>query len=325
MAEAKKVRVGVIGVGYLGRWHALRWKEVPCAVLAGVADADPVRGRRVAEEAGCAACASNEELLDKADAVSIVVPTVHHYAVARQALLAGKDILLEKPMTMNLEEADELVELARAKKRIFMVGHLERFNPAVRALAGMLSRPAFIEAHRLGAFLERASDIDVVRDLMIHDLDIILSLVKAKISRVSAMGVAVLSDKIDIANARLEFENGSVANLTASRVNLGEPMRKIRIFQADNYISLDYQKKEMAVFTLGEGDDQNPMSRIKIKKAEIGDEDALRAELAAFAEAVLTRREPAVTGEEGRRALEAALAVNREIDKSLKKFFAGAK
>jgi predicted dehydrogenase len=321
MTEEKKVRVGVIGVGYLGRFHAIRWKEVEGAELVGVADTAPGRAEQIAREVGCKAFAANDELMEQVDAVSIVVPTVDHYEVARQALLSGKDIMLEKPITMTLEEADELVEMAAMKNRIFMVGHLERFNPAVRALVELLYRPAFIEAHRLMSFQERASNIDVVRDLMIHDLDIILSLVKSRLERVSAMGIAVLSDKVDIANARLEFENGSVANLTASRVNLGEPMRKIRIFQAENYISLDYQKKEMAIFTLGEGEEDKPMSRIKIRQAPIGDEDALKTELAAFAEAVSRRVPPPVTGEEGRRALEAALIVNREIAQSLKKFF----
>jgi len=325
MSEAQKVKVGVIGVGYLGRYHAQRWKEVPSATLVGVADAAPGRALQVANELGCQAFASNEELLRQVQAVSIVVPTVEHYAVAKQALLLDKDILLEKPITMTLEEADELVQIAGQRQKIFMVGHLERFNPAVRALAELLTRPAFIEAHRLGAFQERASNIDVVKDLMIHDLDIIFSLVKARLQRVSASGIAVLSNKIDIANARLEFENGSVANLTASRVNLGEAVRKIRIFQAENYISLDYQKKEMAIFTLGPGDDQDPMSRIKIRQVPIGDEDALHAELTAFAEAVATRVPPPVTGEEGRRALEAALIVNKEIASSLKKFFENAK
>jgi len=316
-----KVRVGVIGVGYLGRFHALRWKEVPSAELVGVADASWQRAEQIAREVGCQAFAANEELLKQVDAVSIVVPTADHHAVAKQALLMDKDILLEKPVTMALEEADELIEIAKQRRRIFMVGHLERFNPAVRALIGSLTRPAFIEVHRLGSFQERAANIDVVRDLMIHDLDIILSLVKARLERVSAMGIAVLSDKIDIANARIEFENGTVANLTASRVSLGEAVRKIRIFQTENYVSLDYQKKEMAVFTLGKGENEDPMSRIKIRKVEIGDEDALKAELAAFAESIITRAPPPVTGEDGRRALETALLVNKEIANSLKKFF----
>jgi len=216
-----------------------------------------------------------------------------------------------------------LIALAREKKRIFMVGHLERFNPAVRALVGNLTRPAFIEVHRLGPFVERASGIDVVRDLMIHDLDIVLSLVSSEVERISAMGIMVLSDKIDIANARIEFKNGSVANLTASRVSLGSPVRKIRIFQLESYISLDYQAKKMAIFTLGPGQDDDPMSRIKIEQAKIDEEDALRMELRAFVESVRTRDKPAVSGEDGRRALEAAMLVHEEIRKSLRKFFRG--
>ncbi len=323
MGDDKKVRVAVIGVGYLGRFHALRWKEVPGAELVGVFDTDPERARQVAAEAGCPAFPDLEALLEQADAVSIVVPTADHYAVAKQALLKDKDILLEKPITSTLEQADELIGFASERKRIFMVGHLERFNPAVRALSEALTRPAFIEVHRLGPFLERASNVDVVRDLMIHDLDIVLSLVNSKLERVSAMGIAVLSDKIDIANARVEFENGTVANFTASRVSLGQPLRKIRIFQPENYISLDYQKKEMAVFTLGPGEEKDPMSRIKIRQVSIDDDDALRTELAAFAESVRTRSMPVVTGEDGRRALEAAMIVNKEIAGSLRKFFRG--
>jgi len=323
MENINKVRVGVIGVGYLGRFHALRWKEIETAELVGVSDLDLERAQEVAAEAGCQAFPDHQSLLAQVDAVSIVVPTMEHYAAAKSALLADKDLLLEKPITATLEEAEELIELARQRKRIFMVGHLERFNPAVRALMDSLTRPAFIEVHRLGPFLERASDIDVIRDLMIHDLDLVLSWIKSKVARVSAMGIMVLSDKIDIANARIEFENGSVANFTASRVSLGPAVRKIRIFQPENYISLDYQKKEMAVFTLGPGEEKDPMSRIKIRQIAIDDEDALRSELRAFAESVRTRTLPPVTGEDGRRALEAAMMVTREIKNSLKKFFKG--
>ncbi len=321
MKDSGKTRVGVIGVGYLGNFHARRWKEVADAELVGVSDADFARAEEVAREVGCRAFADNRALLEAVDAVSIVVPTRDHYAVARSALELGRDILVEKPVTHTLEEADELLKLAAARQRIFMVGHLERFNPAVLALAEALTRPAFIEVHRLGPFLQRASNIDVVRDLMIHDLDIVLSLVGSEVERLSAMGIMVLSDKIDIANARIEFKNGTVANLTASRVSLGAPVRKIRIFQTDNYISLDYSKKELAVFTLGPGQEDDPMSRIKIRQTPIDDEDALRTELKAFARSVQTREQPAVTGEDGRRALHAAMLVHEEIRKSLKKFF----
>ena len=321
MAKDKKPRVGVIGVGYLGRFHSLRWKEIPDAELVGVSDVQRERALAIAKELDCKAFFDNQELLKEVEAVSIVVPTPAHYSVARQALLQDKDILLEKPITMTLEEADELIEIARKQKRIFMVGHLERFNPAVRALAECLTRPAFIEVHRLGSFQERAKDIDVVRDLMIHDLDIVLSLVHSSLERVSAMGIAVLSDKIDIANARIEFQNGSVANFTASRVSLGESVRKIRIFQPENYISLDYQKKEMAIFSLGKGDERDPMTRIKVREIKLNQEDALRAELCAFLESVRTRAKPLVSGEDGRRALEAAILVNQEIGQRLRKFF----
>lgn len=321
MAKKQKIRVGVIGVGYLGRFHALRWKEVENVELVGISDLRWDRALAIAQEAGCQVFPDNQSLLKQVQAVSIAVPTEKHYEVAKLALLMDKDILLEKPITLSLEEADELIALSKERNRIFMVGHLERFNPAVRALSEALTRPAFIEAHRLGPFLERASNIDVVRDLMIHDLDIVLSLVDAEVERVSAMGIMVLSDKIDIANARLEFINGTVANFTASRVSLGEPVRKIRIFQPANYISLDYQEKKMAIFTLGPGEDKDPMSRIKIRQVPIDDEDALRTELSAFAEAVRTREKPPVSAEDGRRALAVAMMVHQEIRKSLKKFF----
>ncbi|MFO8056837.1 MAG: Gfo/Idh/MocA family oxidoreductase, partial [bacterium] len=243
------------------------------------------------------------------DAVSIVVPTPLHYGVARDCLEAGLDILLEKPVTQTLEEADLLIGLAAEKKRIFMAGHLERFNPPLRKLEDTLVKPAFIQAERLGPFRERAANIDVVLDLMIHDVDIVLGFVDAPLKRISAIGVPVLSDKVDLANARLEFENGAVANLTASRVSLGEAIRKIRIFQHSSYTSIDTQAQKMAIFTLGEGPSQDPMSRIRVEQIELDRQDALEQEIKEFLSCVRHRREPKVSGSQGRRALEVSLQI----------------
>jgi len=237
--------------------------------------------------------------------------------VAKDCLEAGLDILLEKPITETEAEAEELCRLAAAKGRIFQVGHLERFNPAILALRNTLVRPGFIEADRLGSFKERAANVDVILDLMIHDLDIVLSFISAPVTRVSALGVPVLSDKVDIANARVEFANGAVANLTASRVSLGEGVRKIRIFEHERYISIDYSNQKMAVFTLGEGDGSDPMSRIQVRQVPLDRQDALQAELSAFLESVAERKPPAVSGEDGRRALSVALQIRDCISQNL--------
>jgi len=304
------VKTAVIGAGYLGRFHAHKYASIEDAELVYCVDTDERRAEEVAGESGSKPETDYTRILGEVEAVSIAVPTPFHYEVARNCLEAGLDILLEKPITETVEEADDLISIAVDKGRIFMVGHLERFNPPIRKLADSVVRPAFIQAERLGGFKERAANIDVVTDLMIHDLDIVMSFVHAPISRVSAIGVSVLSDKPDLANARIEFENGAVANLTASRVSLGEGVRKIKIFQHESYISIDYTSQKMAVFSLkdsAEGGD--PMSRIKIDEIHLGRQDALEAEIRAFIHSVRTRNKPPVTGEDGRRALEVALEV----------------
>jgi len=306
---AGKVKTAVIGTGYLGRFHARKYAKIENAQLLYCVDKDPERARDVAAETGARPETDYKKVLSRVDAVSIAVPTPLHFQVADECLAQGCDILLEKPVTTTLEQADRLIKKARENGRVFMVGHLERFNPPIRKLADSLVRPAFIQAERLTAFRERAANIDVVMDLMIHDLDIVMSFVKAPIERTSAIGIPVLSDKVDMANARVEFKNGAVANLTASRVSLGEGVRKIKVFQHESYISIDYQEQKMAVFTLGEGDPADPMSRIKIELVELDQQDALEEEIRAFIDSVTNRKTPPVTGEDGKNALMAALEI----------------
>jgi len=312
-----RLKVAVIGAGYLGAYHAEKYAGLPGVELVAVADLVPERASELAQRLGTRAVTDYRELLGRVQAVSIAVPTPAHYAVARSCLEAGLDILLEKPVTETEAQAEELVRLAAKQGRIFQVGHLERFNPAILALQNFLVRPGFIQADRLGPFRERAANVDVILDLMIHDLDIVLSFVQAPVKSVSALGVPVLSDKVDIANARLEFENGAVANLTASRVSLGEGVRKIKIFEPERYISIDYSNQKMAIFTLGEGDPGDPMSRIQIQQVPLDRQDALLAEIQAFLDSVQTRRPPAVSGDDGRRALSVALQIHRCIDRTL--------
>jgi len=307
------LRAAVIGVGYLGRHHARKYAKLPEVELLFCVDVDKNRREEEARQTQSRPLADYRELLDQVDAVSIAVPTPLHYQVARDCLAAGVDILLEKPITRTVEEADELIALAEKNRRIFMVGHLERFNPPIMKLRDSLVRPAFIQAERLGPFKERAANIDVVLDLMIHDVDLALSFVRSPLTRIAAIGVSVLSDKVDLANARLEFESGAAATLTASRVSLGEAVRKIRIFQHESYLSIDLVGQRMAVFTLGPGASEDPMSRIRVQELELDRQDALELEIRAFLEAVRTRKDPPVTGEEGRRALEVALLILEQI------------
>jgi len=316
-SQSPRVRVAVIGAGYLGAFHAEKYAAIPQAELVGVVDSVPERAAELAKRLDSRAFTDYREVLDRVQAVSIVVPTPEHFRVARECLSAGLDILLEKPVTETVEEAEELVRLASGKGRIFQVGHLERFNPAIQVLRNTVVRPGFIEALRLGPYRERAANVGVIMDLMIHDLDIILSFVKSPVKSVSAIGLPVISGKVDIANARLEFENGAVANLTASRVSLGEGVRKIRIFEPERYISIDYQNQKMAIFTLGEGDGLDPMSRIQMEEVPLDRQDVLMNEVQAFLDSVVTRRTPAVSGEDGLKALRVALQIRHGIARNL--------
>lgn len=308
-----KFRAAVIGVGYLGRFHAQKYALLDEVELVGVADTSRQRAEEVAAEVRTAAYTDYRELLQQADMVSIAVPTPFHFQVARDCLKAGCHILLEKPITQTVAEAEELIRLAADCGLVFQVGHLERFNPAVLALQGILKNPLFVESHRLAPFKSRGTDVNVVLDLMIHDIDIILNMVPSTIKLVNSVGVPVLSEEVDIANARLQFENGCVANVTASRVSR-ESMRKIRIFQADAYISIDYQARKIALYRKeGEGMPIPGLPHVTMEERSFEQSDALLAEITAFVEAVQTGKPPQVTGEDGKRALELALQINRKL------------
>ncbi|WP_309474813.1 Gfo/Idh/MocA family protein [Dissulfurirhabdus thermomarina] len=310
------MRVAVIGVGYLGRFHAQKYARMEGVELAGVVDADLERARRVAEEVGCPAYAHWREIPGRLDAVSVVVPTVHHHAVASEVLGAGIHCLLEKPMTTTVEEADDLIRIAADKGLVLQVGHLERFNPAVRVLEEQVSHPLFIEAHRLSGFKARSTDVDVVLDLMIHDLDIVLSLVRAPLEEIRAVGVPVLTPLVDIANVRLVFASGCTANLTASRISL-QDMRRIRVFQPGTYLSADCMERKSLVVHREVTGGETPSIQPRLTSHEGG--DILYDELAHFVETVRTGGTPKVSGRDGRAALELATRINALIAEGLKK------
>ena len=297
-----KIRVAVVGAGEFGRNHARVYRELPDAELVAVVDTDPARARQVAEEFSTAAAPDIESLAGRADAASVAVPTLDHARVGCRLLELGLDVLVEKPMAASLEQADQLISAASRAGRILQVGHLERFNPAVTAVMPVVSHPLYFEVHRLGVFTPRSLDIDVVYDVMIHDLDILLALVGAPVSEIKAIGIPVLTDKVDIAHARLDFASGAVANVTASRVST-ERVRKMRFFQRHEYISLDFARQDalrVRVQTPG------PQPKFDFTTLAAEREEPLRAELRAFLESVRTRRVPLVDGGAGRRALELA-------------------
>jgi predicted dehydrogenase len=280
-------------------------------------DENSARADAVAKEFGCRAFGSIEQLVStniNVKAASIAVPTLHHLAAARQLMQAGIDVLIEKPLAPSISEADELIAMAQKSGRIAQVGHLERFNPAVRATVPFVTRPMFFEIHRLSVFTPRSLDVDVVLDLMIHDLDAVLSFVNSPIREIRAAGLPILSNKVDIANARIEFESGCIANFTASRVST-ERVRKLRFFQPRQYISIDYGRQDVLVFTVG-SDEGVPSANpeIKISKPEITPEEPLHAEIRAFLDSVRTREKPVVPLEDGRRALAVALEVLEQIE-----------
>ncbi|WP_310599861.1 Gfo/Idh/MocA family oxidoreductase [Desulfobulbus sp.] len=307
----KVVKVGVIGVGYLGRFHAQKYAAMADVELVGVADTDPERARQIADECATRPYADYHELLTQVDAVSVVVPTSLHHEVAKACLLQRVDVLVEKPITTTLTEADDLIRLARDRQCILQVGHLERFNPAVLAMQPLLTHPLFIEAHRISVFKERGTDVDVVLDLMIHDIDIVLSIVKSPIVSILTAGTPVITHLTDIANARLIFANGCTANITVSRISM-ETMRRMRIFQPGQYLSVDFGRKEIMEVRLQPGrDGGTPVP--EINKSAFQDQDALELELCDFMDHVRERSEPAVSGEEGRRALDVALQVIAQI------------
>ncbi len=312
------IRVGVFGVGYLGRFHAQKYALMEDTELVGVVDTDRERARQVATEVSTRAFDDPCELIKRIDAASVVVPTVHHFEITRVLLDQGIHCLVEKPITTTLEQADALIALARDRDVVLQVGHLERFNPPVEVLYQEVTTPLFVEAHRLSPFKPRATDVDVVLDLMIHDIDIMLSLVKSPLKELRASGVPVLTQKVDIANARLIFQNGCTANLTASRISLNS-MRRIRIFQPGAYLSADCAERTSLVVKkrqdLVNGPD--PMAAIQPRLQHHGEKDILLEEIKSFARAVQGLEKPRVNGEAGREALRVALEINTRINSQL--------
>jgi predicted dehydrogenase len=327
------LRVAVVGAGAFGRNHLRVYRELEQAgeavALAGVVDRDPAVAAEAAAKFGAPGFETIEACLAAVgplDAASVCVPTVHHASTAAPLLAAGLDLLIEKPLAASLTDADRILEMSRRYGRIVQAGHLERFNPAVTAARQQLHRPMFFESHRLSVFTPRSLDVDVVLDLMIHDLDIVLSLVASPVREVRAVGLPVLSKKVDIANVRLEFENGCVANFTASRVST-ERVRKLRFFQPHQYLSLDFARQDLLMIdvtaaarmdpaqlaALAQRVSQHPSAGLSLKKIAVEQGEPLRLEIASFLGAVRTRATPVVSGEDGRAALALGLEINRAI------------
>jgi predicted dehydrogenase len=320
-----RTKVGVIGVGHLGRFHALNYAQIVDADLVGVFDADSERAGQVADESHCEVFESIDGLLDAVDAVSVAVPTDRHHQIVRTIFQKKVHCLVEKPIAATVEEADELVRMADEKGLILHVGQIERFNPAIRCLAGVDLHPRFIEAHRLAPFNPRGTEVAVILDLMIHDIDVVLSMVKSPVAHLDASGVTVVSESTDIANARIRFENGCVANLTASRISQ-KKMRKMRLFQRDTYISIDFDAKMSEIYqlesektdkvdmVLGEIGAEGRKRRIIYSKPQINEDNALRTELETFIHAAQGKPVSGVNGAEGRDALAVAEQILKLVE-----------
>jgi predicted dehydrogenase len=308
----KTVRTAVIGVGYLGRFHAQKYAQAADCELVAVADHSLETRERVAAELGVRALADYRELLGTVDAVSIATPTPTHYELALAFLQAGAHVLVEKPITDTPEQARELIRVARERRRVLQVGHLERFNVTILAAEQHLASPRFIECHRLAPYRERGTDVNVVLDLMIHDLDIVQTIVGSPVASLEAIGTPVFSGDIDIANARIRFENGCVANATASRVSL-KTERKLRIFEDDAYLSLDLQEKILTVIRKREGPPEPGQLPVTIEEQSFEQGDALKAEIESFLGCVRAGTKPVVTGEAGLRALETAIQITSQV------------
>lgn len=306
------VRAAVVGVGYLGAFHAEKYASLPGVELVGVVDADAARAAAIGAKVGAPALTRLEDLFGRIDCASIAVPTPAHFAVAAALIERGIDVLVEKPITATLDEGRALVQLAAAHGRILQVGHLERFNPAIRSLAGVLTRPRFIECHRLAPFTERGTEVDVILDLMIHDLDVILSVVPTALERVEAVGVPVLSERVDIANARLRFAGGTIANVTASRVATKRE-RKIRFFQADAYVSVDYGDRTIRIYRRLPATDGG-LPSIDASEQHFSDADPLFDEIEAFVDSVRRRATPLVDGVTAVRAMEVAERIRAALE-----------
>ncbi len=329
-----KLRVGVVGVGHLGDHHARILSQIPGAELVGINDIDAGKGERAAEKYGTRHFNNLSDLLKETDAVSLVVPTTAHYPLATTVLEGGKHLLVEKPITETVQQAEELIELANKRNLILQVGHIERFNPAFRAIQARRLDPKFIESHRLAQFNPRGTDVAVVLDLMIHDIDLILSLIRSRIKDVEAAGVPIIAESQDICNARLTFENGCVANITASRIS-ARSLRKMRLFQKDSYISLDFLQKAVEIYRLVGADEVPQQEREKktvvgtipveqvgktiiYERPKTSDKDMLTAEIESFIDSVRNRTTPKVTGEDGRSALEVALQIKKKAEEHQK-------
>ena len=302
------LRAAVIGVGYLGRFHAQKYAQLPGVKLVGIADSDRSTASAVAAELGVPAIADYRELLGNVDAISIAVPTPLHFEIACEFLQRGVHVLVEKPITTTVEQAEQLIHLAQVKRCVLQVGHLERFNPAILAISDRLKAPRFVESHRLAPFKQRGTDVSVVLDLMIHDIDLIQELVQAPIESIDAVGAAIFSNDLDIVNARIRFQNGCVANTTASRVSLKQE-RKIRIFQDDAYMSLDLQQKIVTTIRKKSAAPVESPAQVAIEEQSFDQGDALKAEIEAFLNSVRNNTAPVVSGEDGLRALKTALRI----------------
>ena len=312
--DGRPLRVAVVGVGHLGRHHARILGSLPGVKLVAVVDSDPARAAEIASATGAEeARTSLSDVVARVDAVSVAVPTESHMEVALPLLERGIPVLVEKPLARSLVEADRMLAASRASGALLAVGHTERHNPAVAAARALVREPRFIEVHRLGTFPERSLDIDVVFDLMIHDLDIVLSMVGGEVESIDAVGVPVLTGRVDIANARLRFATGCIANITASRISR-DRVRKIRFFQSNAYVAIDYGAQELEMYQLVQGD--GPRPTIEGGKIEVERDEPLKRELADFVRAVATSGQPLVTGDDGRRALALADEIARRITAS---------
>ena len=310
------LKVAVVGVGHLGKWHADKYAACADCDLVAVVDANAENARTIAQKHGAQTFTDYRDVIPLVDAISLVVPTSLHYKIGREFLEAGIHCLIEKPITESVVEAETLNRIARDRQLVLQVGHIERFNSVMLGISEHLQQPQFLESTRLAPFTLRATDVSVILDLMIHDIDIILDLVDSPISRISASGISVLSDTIDIANARLEFENHCVANVTASRISRKRE-RKLRIFQKDAYLSADFQDKILAVNRKGETDNAEGYRDITHEEFQFDDNDALNLEVLDFIDAIKTGKRPLVNGEDGKRALETAIAITTQIKESL--------
>lgn len=335
MGDGSPIRVAVVGVGSFGKNHARVYHELQRqghgVELVAVVDENLSQAQTIARQFGCKALSSLEELAGQVDAASVAVPTIHHLPVSAALMAAGIDVLIEKPLAASLDQADELISLAKAHNRIAQTGHLERFNPAVRATVPLLSKPMFFEVHRLSVFTPRSLDVDVVLDLMIHDIDVVLSFVKSPVKEIRAVGLPVVTGKVDIANVRMEFDSGCVANLTASRIST-ERVRKLRFFQPHEYISLDYTRQDVLQFRVAESNkfsvDQLlgmtkppagvPIPGVTLNKPPVEPEEPLHAELKSFITAVCRRSQPEVSLEDGRLALATAFSILSTIAEHMK-------